>query len=83
MGSTIIADRGNALRFKIRAADSYGLTWVRVVSAGRVMKEYRLHEDRLFDMEFERKAAARPEYFRLETVADDDRRAFSAPIYVN
>lgn len=82
MGSTIIANMGDVLRFKIRAADSYGLAWARIVSGGKVIKEYRLREDQVFETELARKAESKPEYFRLETVADDDRRAYSAPIYV-
>jgi len=68
---------------KVRTADAYGLAWARIVSNGRVIKEWRIRAGRTFDGRFVRKAPARPTHYRLEIVAADDRRAFSAPIYIN
>jgi hypothetical protein len=83
MGSTIKVRKGQRLRLAIRAADAYGLAWVRIVSNGRTIKEWRIREDKTFDGELTRKAPSRATHFRVEIIAADDRRALSAPIYVD
>ena len=82
MGSTIIARKGQRLRLAIRASDAYGLAWVRIISSGRVVKEWRLREETVFKEKWVRQAPARQTHFRFEVIAADDRRAFSAPVYI-
>ena len=82
MGSTVRARKGQPLRLAARAADAYGLAWARIISNGRVVKEWRIHEETTFESELTRKTPARRTHYRLEIIADDDRRAFSAPIYI-
>jgi hypothetical protein len=82
MGSTIRTRKGQPLRLAARAADAYGLAWARIISNGRVIKEWRIREDETFQAKLTRRAPARRTHVRLEIVAADDRRAFSAPIYI-
>jgi hypothetical protein len=82
MGSTLQVKRGAALKFHFRVADSAGLAAVRIISQGKVVKELRLHGKPLADGEWTTKAKLGWTYFRLESTASDDRRAFSTPIYV-
>ena len=63
-------------------ADSFGLASVRIVSGGKVIKEIDARGAPLVEATLVRKATGRPAYYRLECTANDDRRAFSAPIYV-
>ena len=82
MGSVLRVGKGQPLDFAFRVADSAGVAWIRIVSQGRVVKEVWTRNQRVVDGTWKCKAAARGRYFRLETAASDDRRAFSTPIYV-
>jgi len=82
MGSTLRKKKGSALTLRFRVADSAGITWVRIVSQGRVIKEWHANGKTVLAGTLGRKAGARPTYYRLESAATDDRRAFSSPIYV-
>ncbi len=82
MGSTVRPRKGQPLRLTARAADAYGLAWARILSNGRVVKEWRIREDTTFHDALTRKTPARRTHYRLEIIAGDDRRAFSAPIYI-
>ena len=82
MGSVVRAVKGTPLTFTIRAADSYGLQQVRIISGGKVVKQFRPCGDTVLAAEWTRAAGASPSYYRLEVIADDSRRAFSAPIYI-
>ena len=83
MGSTLRKKKGSALTLRFRVADSAGIAWVRIVSQGRVIKEWDAKGKTLLTGTLARKASARPTYYRLESAATDDRRAFSSPIYVS
>ena len=82
MGSTIKARKGQRLQLNVRAADAYGLAWARIISNGRVIKEWRIRDDAVFNDTWVRQAAARQTHYRFEVIAADDRRAFSAPVYI-
>jgi len=83
MGSMLRPKRGSALKLRVRAADSFGLNSVRLISDGKVIKEIDAKGTQLVDQTLTRKATGGRAYFRLECTANDDLRAFSAPIYVN
>lgn len=77
----VIRPRGRKARIRIRCADSYGLGWVRLVQGGRVVREFALKgEDRLSES-VEVTLPKRDSYVRAECAANDDRRAYSNPIY--
>lgn len=82
MGSVLRKKRGGSLKLAFRVADSAGIASVRLVSGGKVVKEVRASDDRVCEGTIARKVGAKPAYYRLETTASDDRRAFSTPIYV-
>ena len=82
MGSTLHARNGTTLKFNLRVADSAGLQAIRIVSQGRVVKEILPKGDKVVDTIWKAKAGSKNRYFRLESAACDDRRAFSTPIYV-
>ena len=81
MGSRIPVRRGRVLRLRLRVADAAGVASVRLVSQGKVVREIRAHGEPLVEADVTRKAGTRPAYFRIESTATDDRRAFSTPIY--
>ena len=83
MGSKLKPKKGSALKLRFRAADSFGLNSVRLISDGKVIKEVHSKGAQLVEDTLTRKAAGKRTYFRLECTANDDLRAFSAPIYVN
>jgi len=83
MGSKLRPKKGTALKLRIRAADSYGLNTVKLISDGKVIKDIHAKGAQLVDETLTRKATGGRAYFRLECAANDDSRAFSAPIYVN
>ena len=83
MGSTIQAKKGSLLKFKCRVADSFGLDSVRIISKGKIVKQEQVYGEKLYEGEFSLKSPAKSTYYRLETTAKDDRRAFSTPIYIN
>ncbi len=82
MGSSIRPRGGSPLKFSFRVADSAGLASVRIVSQGRVVKTLDARGSTLVNSTLTRKAGRKRTYYRLESTAIDDRRAFSAPIYV-
>jgi len=82
MGSTVRAPKGTPLEFTFRVADSYGLHAARIISHGKTIKEFALDGADVFDGTWTRSAPARRNHYRLEVIADDSRRAFTAPIYI-
>ena len=82
MGSSLSARAGDPLQFSVSAADADGLASVKLISGGKVKKEYRLHGKSVYRGKIEVKAGAKKTYYRLEVTSSDDRRAFSSPIYI-
>ncbi len=80
-GATVPLPRGRVLRLSYRVADSAGLQCVRLVSAGRALKTLYPRDKTLACGEWSVRSKGRA-YFRLEVRAVDNRRAFSAPVYV-
>ena len=73
--------RGQKARIRIRCADSCGLRLVRLVQGGRVVREFALKgKDRLRES-VEVTLPKHDSYVRAECAANDDRRAYSNPIY--
>ena len=81
MGSIAQRRRGSDDTLRLRVADAGGLAWVRVVSGGETIKQCDVHGTKLFEARLVRRAL-RAGYYRIESAAIDDRRAFSTPIYV-
>jgi len=73
---------GAVVQMHFRVADAVGIAVVRIVSQSRAVKVIEAKGAPLVDGTFSCKVAARPRYYRLESVAGDGRRAFSTPIYV-
>ncbi len=82
MGSIVRGKTGSSVAFSIRAADSTGLAKVRVISMGRVVKEWNPNGRPLLEAAWSAKIGRANRWFRLAVSAVDDRRAFSTPIYV-
>jgi len=82
MGSTLKPKKGAALTLRFRAADSAGLAWVRVISGGKILKEIYAKGQPVVSGTLSRKATGKPAHYRVECAGTDDRRAFSAPVYV-
>ncbi len=81
MGSTLKAKKGGSVKLKFRAADSFGLQSVRLISGGKVIKEIFAKGATLVEGTLSRKAV-KGTHYRLECTANDDRRAFGSAIYV-
>ena len=83
MGSTVKGKVGSKIKLTYRVADAAGLASVRIVSGGRVVNELRANGKAVVELDVARKVGRKPTYYRLESTARDDRRAFSTPIYVD
>lgn len=83
MGRTVSAKKGAKLELTFRVADADGIASIRIVSQGRVVKEWRVKDDTLVEGCHTVKARGKPAYYRLECTSSDDRRAFSTPVYVS
>jgi hypothetical protein len=82
MGATLKPRKGTALKLRVRAADTLGVALVRVISDGKIIKEFDARRADTFEGTLTRKATGRPASFRIEVVAIDNRYAFSTPIYI-
>lgn len=80
MGSTVAVGR-RRLVLRFRAADAAGLQWLRVVAGGHVRRRLWTRGAPLVTGEWVF-APGRLRYVRVEAAASDDRRVFSAPIYL-
>ena len=74
--------RGRRGILRVECADAYGLNWLRVVKDGKVVRERRYrgrtHAREAIALRF----SASSRYVRAECAANDDRRAYSNPIYL-
>ena len=82
MGSTLRPRPGAELRLRCRVVDSAGVSWVRVISNGKVIKEIWSRHQPLVEVALDRQAPRAATTFRIEAAASDDRRVFSTPIYI-
>jgi len=83
MGATVEKKKGTKLQLKYRVVDAAGIASVRIISKGKVTKQINTRNQTVVEGRLIRKVTANPTYYRLESTAADDRRAFSAPIYVS
>lgn len=81
-GGTLEAPSRQVLNFTLRAADFFGLHQVRLLAGGKVVKMWSLDNTPLFEEEWQAISSGGREYYRLEAISRDDRRAFSAPLYI-
>lgn len=82
MGTTLRVRPKTTLSFRFRIADAGGIDSIRIISRGRIIKDICAGNRKLVEGKLSVKAGGRPAYYRLETTAHDNRRAFSTPIYV-
>lgn len=82
MGSTLRKRRGASVKLHFRVADFGGLASIRIISNGAVIRKIRANGKRLVTGDLRVKVPSQRAYFRLETTASDDLRAFSSPIYI-
>ncbi len=82
MGTTIRVRPKTPLTFRFRVADAGGLASIRIISQGQVIKTIVANNRKVMTGSLIQPALRQPAYFRLETTASDDRRAFSTPIYI-
>lgn len=81
MGGAMTRESGDKLSFNIKVADSAGLSCVKIISDGRLIRAFDQLDSSTLEEKFTCFAPAKNSYFRLEVIAIDDRRAYSAPIY--
>jgi len=82
MGSVMTCQNGSPLDFRFRVADSAGIASVRLVSQGKVVREFPGKGNKVVEGSLTRRMGAGQTYYRLESSATDDLRAFSTPIYL-
>lgn len=82
MGSTVVPGRRRRLALRFRVADAAGLQSVRLVAGGKVRKQLHPRGATLVEGEWSF-APGHLRYVRVEASAVDDRRVFSAPIYLS
>ena len=82
MGAMIRKRKGANLELRFRVVDAAGIASVRVISQGKVVNKVHAKGQTVVHGSFTRKVGPHPTYYRLESTASDDRRAFSTPIYV-
>jgi len=83
MGSTIRKCKGSKIQLYFRVADAAGIASVRIIGNGKTVKTVAGRNQTLVTGTLQRKMGARPAYFRIESTACDDLRAFSSPIYID
>ncbi|MCD4831279.1 MAG: CehA/McbA family metallohydrolase [Anaerohalosphaeraceae bacterium] len=81
-GETIKIKTNENINFKLRAADSLGLSEVRLIKNGKTIKLFEVKGRKLFEEEFVDKAISGNSYYRLECVSIDYKHGFTSPIYV-
>lgn len=81
MGSAVKVKKGQEIAFSYRAVDAAGIQCVRIVSGGKVRKTLYPRDEQVVEGEWKMRPRA-VTYCRLESRAVDNRRAFSAPIYI-
>jgi len=82
MGTTLRTRPKATLSFHFRVADAGGIASIRIISQGRVLKNIRGESLKVIEGRLTQRAPVSPAYYRLETTASDERRAFSTPIYI-
>ena len=81
MGSAVKVKKGGEISFSFRAVDAAGIQCVRIVSGGQVRKTLYPRDEPVVEGAWKMRPRSAT-YCRLESRAVDNRRAFSAPIYV-
>ncbi len=81
MGSEITVPAGEKLYFNMKAADSFGIRCINLIDGGNQIHSFHLSGSTLFEDSYMILAGRNQSYYRVEVIAEDDRRAFSAPIY--
>ena len=82
MGSTLRKRKDTTLKLRYRVADAAGIASIRIISQGSMIREVHPQGQTVIEDTWTRKVGTKPVYYRLESSANDDRRAFSTPIYV-
>jgi hypothetical protein len=82
MGGAIRKRKGSKIQLNFRVADAKGIASVRIIADGKTVKEIAGKNEPLVAGTLQRKISARSVYFRIESTARDDLRAFSSPIYI-
>ena len=81
-GETLKIKANETINFQLRAADSLGLSEVRLIKDGKTIKSFEVKGQPLFEEEFADKAISGNSYYRLECVSIDYKHGFTNPIYL-
>jgi hypothetical protein len=81
-GGTIKTKTNENINFKLRAADSFGLSKVRLIKNGETIKSFETRGQQIFEEELTVKATSGNSYYRLECVSIDYKHAFTSSIYI-
>jgi hypothetical protein len=74
--------RGGRLTLRVECADSYGLSWARVIQDGREIKRFEYRGATHAKERVALMVRKTSRYVRVECAANDDHRAYSNPIYL-
>jgi len=81
MGGTA-RPRAGKVTLRFECADWYGLNWARVIRDGREVKRYEYRGAKGAQEKVTLRVPKSCKYVRVECAANDDRRAYSNPIYL-
>ncbi|MDD3118435.1 MAG: CehA/McbA family metallohydrolase [Victivallales bacterium] len=81
MGAELVAAEGDELLLQLQAVDSAGLRRISLIGDGRVIHSFAPDGEHDFSATYPVAAGHTAACYRVEVVAEDDRRAFSGPIY--
>ena len=81
-GETIKIKANENINFKLCAADSLGLSVVRLIKNGEAIKSFEVKGQQFFEEEFADKTISSNSYYRLECVTIDYKHGFTSPIYL-
>jgi hypothetical protein len=81
-GETIKTKTNENINFKLRAADSFGLSNVRLIRNGEIIRLFEVKGQQVFEREFADKAIPGNSYYRLECVSIDFKHAYTSSIYI-
>lgn len=76
-----VRDRNGAETARIKVADAGGLICVRLVGDGKVRRTWHPNGDEVFEHE-QKLPKSLKRYVRVEAIADDGRRGYSNPVYL-
>ncbi|MFH1824594.1 MAG: CehA/McbA family metallohydrolase [Candidatus Firestonebacteria bacterium] len=82
MGDKIYLKNKNKIKINLTCVDSFGLSLVWLIKNGRIFKEYKLNDEKVFKININDKFNGLNSYYRAECFSKDFRKAWTNPLYI-